>query len=205
MGSHPPGAPSGLLAVRRALAAGPRRLAPLALLVLVVALGCRFERRPDLEASPDTAGIADTTAQPVVPGQAIHDSLRVVVAAYHEALRVGDVSRVASLTVPGSVLVDQEEGVEWRRGEGGSEVLPQPLDPARTGFGWTRAGSEIQVFEETALLVDQYRVTVSGEEVPWNAVESFLLVRTPDGWRIRFSHRSRGTGPMLAAPPDGRP
>lgn len=205
MGSRRRGARSGPLTVRRAFPARLRLVSLLALLVLVVAQACRFERRPDLEASTELAGIADTTDPPVVPGQAIHDSLRVVVAAYREALRVGDASRVASLTVPGSVIVDQEEGVEWRRGEGGSEVLPQPLDPARTGFGWTRVGSEIQVFEETALLVDRYRVTVSGEEVPWHAVESFLLVRTPEGWHIRFSHRSRGTGPTLAAPRDGAP
>lgn len=191
MQPRPPGAPTGTLTAL--------------LVLLVVTQGCRFERRPELRASADTAGIADTTAQPVVPGQAIHDSLRVVVAAYHEALRVGDVSRVASLTVPGTVIVDQEEGVEWRRGDGGSEVLPQPLNPATTGFGWTRIGSEIQVFEETALLVDRYRVTVSGEQVPWTAVESFVLARTPDGWRIRFSHRSRGTGPTLPAARDGAP
>lgn len=191
MGPRPAGAPAGTLAAILAL--------------LVVTQGCRFERRPDLRASTDTTGFADTTAQPVVPGQAIHDSLRVVVSAYHEALRVGDASRVASLTVPGTVIVDQEEGVEWRRGDGGSEVLPQPLDPASTGFGWTRVGSEIQVFEETALLVHRYQVTVSGEEVPWTAVESFLLARTPEGWRIRFSHRSRGTGPTLPAVRDGAP
>lgn len=162
-----------------------------AALVTTLAVGlllsaCRFERRPE----PRTGVGADTTVR--VTGGPVRDSVRAVVEAFHAALRVGDGSRVATLSVPGATIVDQEEGVEWRRGGSGGR-LPGPMSSGGVGLGWNRAGADFVAWDGSALLVERYRATVSGEAIPWTAVETFVLERTPAGWLIRHVHRSRGT------------
>lgn len=165
-----------------------------ALLVLLLLLaGCRIEKRAEpAGVGADGAGPADTTVL-VRAGGAVQDSVRSVVAAFHDALRVGDGARVAGLTVPGATLVDQEEGVQWRRDAGGGR-LPEDLAASADGLGWRRVATDFGVRSDVALLVDSYSATVSGESVPWTAVETFVVVRTPAGWRIRHLHRSRGDG-----------
>lgn len=181
---------------------------PLLLLLLTGAFllttSCRFERRPDAGSDSGTGG--DTVVRGTDDG-ALGDSVRAVVRAYHEALRVGDGSRVASLAVPGATLVDQEEGVEWRlgAGAGAGRRLPSPLGDEVTGLGWERTSSRFFAWGDAALLVDRYLATVSGEDVPWTAVETVVLQRAPDGWLIRHVHRSRGGPVEIGGPPGPQP
>lgn len=164
------------------------RLREVPLLLAVIAGGCTLEHRPDVQ--PDDEAVAAET--PSVPGASVEDSARAVASAFREALVLGDASRVASLTAPGALLVDQEEGVRWRRSAESDGPLPAPLGASRGGLGWTVSASEFANLDGTALLVTRYGAEVAGEEVPWSAVESLVLVRTGDGWRVRYLHRSRG-------------
>ncbi|MGD2068110.1 MAG: DUF4440 domain-containing protein [Gemmatimonadota bacterium] len=171
------------------------RLSAAAVLTLAVLCGsgCRFERRPAPENGDDVA-VPDTTIR--VTAESVQDSVRAVVRAFHEALRVGDGSRVASLSVQGATVVDQEEGVEWRLGPGGGERLPSPFLGSRAGLGWERVSTDFVAWRDAALLVDRHRATVAGESVPWTAVETFVLERSDGAWLIRHVHRSRGAQPV---------
>jgi ketosteroid isomerase-like protein len=163
------------------------------LLVLAGALlfaGCRFERRPD----PDTSAAVPDAGLflPSTLNTPIEDSVRAVVSALDDALAVGDVSRVAQLTVAGATLIDQEEGIRWAR-ENPAGALPKALTARRDSpLEWALVDSSLTPLDGAALLVNEHHALVTGEGVPWKAVESYVLVRTPDGWRVRHLHRSRG-------------
>jgi ketosteroid isomerase-like protein len=163
----------------------------------VFVAGCRFERRPALssEDAPPPNGAPAGSAL----GAPLEDSVEAVVRALAEALDVGDVSRVAQLTVPGATLIDQEEGRRWSR-EDAAAPLPRALLTAADGaLSWVLADSKLTPFTDTALLVNEYHAYVTGESVPWKAVETLLLIRTPEGWRVRHLHRSRGQVPTAPA------
>ena len=152
--------------------------------------GCRFERRPDpnTNASVPDAGVF----LPSTANTPMDDSVRAVVSALDEALAVGDVSRVAQLTVPGATLIDQEEGVRWTR-ESPAGTLPRALaSRGDSPLAWALVDSKLTPLDGVALLVNEHHALVTGEGVPWKAIESYVLVRTPDGWRVRHLHRSRG-------------
>lgn len=151
--------------------------------------GCTVERRPDLEGRPDTTAFVPEARRATA---AMRDSARSVVEAYHEALDVGDGARVAALAAPGATIVDQEEGVFWQISGPAAGPLPAPLSENSRGLGWSRVRSEVRPLADAILVVDRYEATVSGEPVRWGATESFVLVRTVDGWRILLAHRSRG-------------
>jgi ketosteroid isomerase-like protein len=168
------------------------RVALLLTAALLVA-ACRFERRPALS----SGGVAtvDGVPQPSAADTPMADSVRAVVQALVDALEVGDVSRVAQLTVPGATLLDQEEGLRWSR-EDVSAPLPRALlAQGEDALAWVLADSQLTPFTDSALLVNEYHAYVAGESVPWKAVETFVLVRTPEGWRARHLHRSRGQLP----------
>lgn len=173
------------------------RAIPVLMVLLVGAVGgCTLEHRPDVQ--PD--GAAVSAADPAGAVATVEDSARAVVAAFREALALGDGARVAALTVPGALLVDQEEGVRWRRATEPDGALPSPLGSARGGLAWAVVSSEYARMGEAGLLVTRYVAEVAGEEVPWSAVESIVVVRTEEGWRIRYLHRSRGPGEAGASP-----
>ena len=178
-----------------------RPLAVLLLAGLLLLSACRVERRARADDAGEPGGSDTTATLPARP--AVEDSVRSVVSALHDALRDGDGARVGMLSAPGALLVDQEEGVRWRKiagsqGAGGTGAgegpLPGVLQGADDGLGWVRVRSDFVDLGSAALLVDHYRATVSGEEVPWTAVETHVLVRTGGGWRLRHLHRSRGLG-----------
>lgn len=150
--------------------------------------GCTLEHRPDIQ--PDEAALE--AADPATPRASAEDSARAVVSAFREALALGDGARVAALTAPDALLVDQEEGVRWRHAAEPAGVLPSPLVPGGDGLAWTVTSSEYARLGEAGLLVTRYTAEVAGEEVPWTAVESVVVVRTEEGWRVRYLHRSRG-------------
>lgn len=159
--------------------------------IVIPALACTFERRRDLEPENSLGSVVGDGSS--VPSTA--DSVDAVVAAFHEALALGDEARVAALTAPGAVLVDQEEGVRWERAADSNPGLPSPLARNRDGPGWTRVDEGFTLLGDSAgLLITEYRAQVEGEEVPWSAVESLILARVGGVWRVRYQHQSRGPG-----------
>jgi ketosteroid isomerase-like protein len=170
----------------------PRRARVLLLAAVLIASACRFEKRPDLAAREPV----DSTVYPPAggPGSPVADSIRATIAALSEAFRMGDVSRVAQLTTRDAVLIDQEDEVRWTRLDAAAE-LPRPLQGGEDGLGWELDGSTLSLLSDaSALLSVRFHASVSGESVPWTAVESWVLVRDPGGWRVRYLHRSRGLG-----------
>jgi ketosteroid isomerase-like protein len=159
--------------------------------------GCRFERRPDLAAEEPIGG---TLYAPTGDTGAVEDSVRATMVAVSEAFRVGDVARVAQLTTRDAVLIDQEDEVRWTRTDAAAQ-LPRPLMGGAEGLAWTLASSSFTPLSEGAALVAlAFQASVAGETVPWSAVESWVLVRTEAGWRLRYLHRSRGLGPSDPLP-----
>lgn len=171
----------------------------LLLALLVVTSACRIERRPDLlEDDPGPTALVPELSGGSEPAR---DSVRQVVAAVNEALALGDVTRVAQLSAPGAILIDQEEGVRWTRQEAAS-TLPRPLLGRGDGLSWALADTGLDFLgDDTALLSARYHAAVSGEDVPWTALETWVLVRVDEvGWRLRYLHRSRGEGPVPGGP-----
>ena len=165
---------------------------PLCVLVaFAIPLGaCTLERRADLEPENGAGAAAGSSVAPSTV-----DSVHAVVSSFHEALAQGDGARIAALTAPGAVLIDQEEGVRWRRAMDSDPALPTPLARTRDGLGWTVLGTEFTLLGDNAgILVTEYRARVQGEDVPWSAVESLVLVRGEAGWRVQYLHQSRGPG-----------
>lgn len=170
------------------------------LLLGVVALGsaCRFEKRPDLAAQQPAAGTQYSASTP--SGGPLEDTVRATLAAVSDAFRVGDVTRVAQLTTRDAVLIDQEDEVRWTRADAAAQ-LPRPLLGGTDGLGWTLAGSTFSMLsQDAALLSLDFQASVAGENVPWTAVESWVVARTEVGWRLRYLHRSRGLGRSEARP-----
>ena len=152
---------------------------------------CRFERRPDLAADERVDGIPYAASDTAIP---VEDSVRAILVAVSEAFRVGDVTRVAQLTTEDIVLMDQEDEVHWTRPDAAAQ-LPRPLAGGGDPLGWTLASSSFSLLGEGAALVAlHFQAPAAGESVPSTAVESWVLVRTAAGWRLRYLHRSRGLG-----------
>jgi ketosteroid isomerase-like protein len=154
---------------------------------LLAAGACRFERRPDL---PSQAPPEDVVVRPGLSASPMEDSARAVALALDEALAVGDVSRVTRLTSADALLIDQEEGVHWTPALA-EAALPRPLSTDR-GLAWRLEITTFHAFPGSGLLVQEYRAVISGEGVPWRAVETLVLVRSDEGWRVAHLHRSRG-------------
>jgi hypothetical protein len=156
---------------------------------LITTWACTLERRPDLEPENGAASVAGQEAS----ARSTADSVDAVMAAFHEALALGDGARVTALTAPGAVLVDQEEGVRWERATDSNPDLPSPLALGGDGLGWRMTDASFTPLGDSAsLLVREYRARVEGEEVPWSAVESLVLVHVNGAWRVRYLHQSRG-------------
>jgi len=148
--------------------------------------GCRFERRADL-----TNGGALELELRSGPGSGpMEDSVRVVVNAIAEALHMGDVARVARLTVPGTMLIDQEDAVHWVR-DSPTAAMPRALTPRSATAAWALASSTfVALGSAAALVVNEYVGVVPAGGGPLKEVETYILVRTDEGWRLRHLHRS---------------
>lgn len=168
-----------------------RALLPVHLLGGLAATGCRFERRADLTA--EGAAVNEDLVTRAGVRTPAEDSVRAVVTAIEEALARGDVSRIANLTVPQTMLIDQEEAVRWYHDDPRAP-LPRALW-ARADPFWTLAASHFVPLGASALLVNEYAAPDTpdaGDEPTWRAAETFVLVRTEAGWRLRHLHRSWG-------------
>jgi ketosteroid isomerase-like protein len=157
---------------------------------------CRFERRPDLGARQ--AGDTTLFFRSGGASDPVQDSVRAVITALDEAFRVGDITRVAQLTTRDVVLIDQEDEVYWTRAD--AARLPRALR-GEDKLGWEPTGTTVAALADGSELATlRFQASVSGESVPWTAVESWLLVRTEQGWRLRYLHRSRGLGRTAPRP-----
>jgi hypothetical protein len=157
----------------------------------VLCAACRFERRPEPAARTTTAN--DSVEVPAGITVPLADSLRAIATALNEALARGDVTRIAQLTVASATLIDQEAGIRWSRANAAGP-LPPPLGAGDDApLEWELSASEPTLLgDQAALLVNEYAAVVTGEGVPWKAVETFVFERTARGWRLRHLHRSRG-------------
>ena len=151
---------------------------------------CRFEKRPDLETNGATR---DTPYGPSIPlGSPVEDSVRAVLVAMNDAFGLGDGARVAQLTTRDAVLFDQDERVRWMRSDA-TAPLPPPLSGSADGFGWRLVESTFsRLSPDAALLSLRYQAAPSTDPLPRTAAESWVLLRTEAGWRVRVLHRSRG-------------
>jgi hypothetical protein len=150
------------------------------------ASACRFERRADL--GPDQPLPAGIYLPPDHPTTPLEDSVRAAVVGVTDALGAADSARVLQLTTPDAVLIDQDEDIRWTRGDG---VLPRSLGHDGSLAWQVRAISFGRLGSGGAL----YSVLLAAEapeQEPWAATESWVVVRTDAGWRVRYLHRSRG-------------
>jgi hypothetical protein len=160
------------------------------LLLLVGATSaCRFERRTDL----GTDALVDTPTAP-------QDSVRAAVIALSDAFAAGDDERAEALTTPDAVLIDLSEDVRWTRADGGR--LPRPLASLEPSMAWEPSGESFQPLADgVALYSTTFVAQVDGDE-PYvlPAAESWIVVRTDAGWRVRYLHRSRASVPSTPLP-----
>lgn len=159
---------------------------------VLLAAGCRFEKRPDLAArEPRDSSLYVPSG---AAGDPLADSVLATITTINEAFRLGDVARVAQLTTRDAVLIDQEDQVYWSRADAAGR-LPRPLRGGEDKLGWEPVGATLAaVGDGSELATLRFQASVSGEAVPWTAVESWVMARTDAGWRLRYLHRSRGLG-----------
>lgn len=165
-----------------------------ALLLGLGLVACEFERRADREGAVPVDASSEAAAPDRAPGA--DDSVLDLVDQFHRALESGDAARLATLTGPDALIIDQEEGILWSAERGGA--LPGPLQAERgpyAGFRWALIGTRVDAVGPARLVMRRYRATIVDEAVPWWAVETILLEPAPSGgWRIHYVHRSRGQG-----------
>jgi hypothetical protein len=169
----------------------PRARAGSATLLLLIgaASACRFERRTDLVGNV----VAVTPTAP-------EDSVRAAVAAVADAFAAADDERVEALTTPDAVFIDLSEDVRWTREDGGR--LPRPLASLDSTMTWELSGESIQPLAEGVALYSATFVALVDGDAPYvlPAAESWIVVRTDAGWRVRHLHRSRALGSSTPLP-----
>ena len=160
------------------------------LLLLGATSACWFERRPDLAEEPVTEAADAPLDPPAIP---LEDSVRATMEAVAEAFAAGDSALVVALTTPDAILIDHAEGLRWTRTAGGP--LPGPLPDPGDGLTWSLEDIKIGLLTDgSALLSGRFTVPGAAEDVSSSAVETWLVIRTDDGWRARYLHRSREAG-----------
>jgi hypothetical protein len=120
------------------------------------------------------------------------DSVRAAVVAVEDALVSGEDDRVAALTTPDVILIDLGEDARWTAQDGGR--LPRPLASVDPGVAWERVDETYRPLADgVALYSAMFAAQVDADE-PYllPAAESWIVVRTDAGWRVRYLHRSRG-------------
>ena len=166
------------------------RAAGALLVVGTLVSACRFEKRPDLAGNQDASGIPDGPSVP--PSGPVEGSARAVLMAMSDAFGSGDGARAAQLTTPDAILFDQEERVRWIRSDEATR-LPPALPDGTDGPGWHLVESSFFLLgPDAAFFSFYYQALPSADPLPRIAVESWVLVRTDAGWRVRYLHRSRG-------------
>ena len=116
------------------------------------------------------------------------------VEAFHNALARGDAKAAINLLAPDAVIL--ESGYKQFRAEYEKEHLTKDIKSAQT-VPSTRFDVQVEVSGDTAWLTSGSRSEGSFERNAVNSegVELVVLIRTPNGWRIRAipwsSHKAR--------------
>jgi hypothetical protein len=137
--------------------------------------------------------IADTPTAP-------EDSVRAAVVAVSDAFAAADDERVEALTTPDAVFIDLSDDVRWTREDGGR--LPRPLASLDPSMTWELSGESFRPLADGVALYSTTFVTLVDGDAPYMlpAAESWIVVRTDAGWRVRYLHRSRAPGPSTPLP-----
>lgn len=118
------------------------------------------------------------------------DDPRAAVRAYHEAMAAGDTARALSLLSP-DVVIFESGVIEASRDEYRASHLAADMEFARTtrrevtSERWGASADVAWVLSET-----RSTGTFRGRPVDSRGVETVLLRRTRDGWRIAHIHWS---------------
>ena len=155
---------------------------------LLAAAGCTIQPRADTRGPEGSeAGRAPTEESRSAPA-----AVDEVLAAFGEALAVGDAARVATLGAPELTLVDQEEGVFWSSSDPASPLPGRLGSDDPSGLDWTLVDQRVAPVGDGRLVVRRYRAGIAGEAVGWWAVETIVLVPDDGRWKVLHLHRSRG-------------
>lgn len=150
----------------------PRRCT--ALLLLLVLVGCRVERRPPTDdgsgTDADTAGLEDATA--------FLDRLQ-------EARRAGRTTFLRDRLHPDAVLVPGEGSLPGASETPPPDALDRLVTPAADVDGWEAV--EAEAGAGAAAFVLRYPRSAPGARRP---VETLVLVPDSAGWRIRLLVRA---------------
>lgn len=139
------------------------------------------------ESAPATAvfGKPGALTEPTSPA----DSAKAVVHRFHAALAAGDSARAVSLLHPDAVIY--ESGHAETREEYAAGHLKADME-FTAAVEREILEERVSVYGSAALYESRDRIsgTFRGREVEGEGVETVVLVRTPDGWRIRHVHWS---------------
>lgn len=183
------------------------RCGGLALLAFLAvhASACTFEQRPDRVERQGTARAAAGRSAAEV---AAADSVRAVLQAFDAALTAADTAAALALLDP-ALVVYEGGSVDSTRAAYAAQHLPADMEFMRSGIAREVIRSDIELLAGTALAVTRYRVSgeVRGRPMRSETAETMVLVRTPEGWKIRHIHWSSRrmeppAGGGAGAPPD---
>lgn len=115
--------------------------------------------------------------------------VRSVVDAFHAALAAGDSVAALDRLHPDVLIYESghaETFEEYRSGHLASDMA------FAAAVRRERTGHSTDLWGDTALFTSESRTTGTwrGREIDARGVETMVLVRTPDGWRIRHIHWS---------------
>lgn len=149
----------------------PGALASLTLLLLVLAAGCTFERRPRARADQDTGGVGvapprESTSSP--PGE----SAAAFLERFLETRERGSAEELESLIRPGATAMIDGRVRDFRE-----MGVPGEVDD----------GAEPRVADSEVAAAAAFFVIRYGP-----SVETILLTRDSAGWGLRFLHRVTG-------------
>ncbi len=171
-----------------------------ALLFLLLAVGCVFERRPDPDVLLLDAGReAEADLLPEPPREHPEAAAATVAEVFREAVRLGDLSLALGLLHREAVLLDglavgSDEGAAGFATRG--ELLLAMRRLHQNGLRLLPTEVEVAVMDQVAVVttrLDLLRPLEEGEELAVQEArvwETLVLVATPEGWRIRHLHRS---------------
>ncbi|MGH7550898.1 MAG: YybH family protein [Gemmatimonadota bacterium] len=116
-------------------------------------------------------------------------AIRAVVDGFHAALATGDSIRALGYLHPDLVVYESghaETMAEYRSGH-----LASDIEFSRA-VGFETVRDAVVTGSDLSLFIREYRVkgTFRGREIDAHGVETIVLARTPEGWKIRHIHWS---------------
>lgn len=115
--------------------------------------------------------------------------VRAVVTEFSEALAAGDSARAVTYLHPDLIVYEgghAETLEKYRAHHMGSDMA------FLSAVDETTTAERLDVYGETALYLSEYKMsgTYRDREVDLHGTETLVLLRTPDGWKIRHIHWS---------------